>query len=87
MRSFGTHLGYITAIVIKRSMFFALPYDKAEPYIEYGLPHLYAFYCALLSRCKAAYISVPVFYCRGDNSPMTVETWNKSFFYWNNTHL
>ncbi|MBY0499343.1 MAG: glycosyltransferase family 2 protein [Nitrosomonas sp.] len=69
MKCFGLHLGYISAVIIKRSLFFKLPPDEYESLVEYGFSFLYAVYTGVVKgACKVSYIVEPLICNRGGNS-------------------
>ena len=69
IKRFGLHLGYISAVIIKKSIFLRLPADEYEPFVEYGFPHLYAIYTGLAKGdYKMRFIATPLFCNRGGNS-------------------
>lgn len=69
MKQFGLHLGYISAVVIKRSLFLKLPVEQYELFAEYGFPFVYAVYTGVAKgACRAVYIAEPLVCNRGGNS-------------------
>ncbi|GEM_PF-716239 len=68
MKRFSLHLGYISSIIIKKDLFFKLPYSEYEAYLEYGFPFAYAVYTGMMPKCHTVFISAPLFYNRAENS-------------------
>lgn len=69
MKRFGLHLGYISAVVIKRSLFLKLPAEEYELFSEYGFPFVYSVYNGVAKgACKAEFIAEPLVCNRGGNS-------------------
>lgn len=69
MKRFGLHLGYISSIVIKRSLFLKPPASEYEVFLEYGFPHLYSIYAGIVNCvCKTGFIAAPLVRNRGGNS-------------------
>lgn len=69
MKRFGLHLGYISSVVIKRSIFLKLPENKYESFAEYGFPFVYAVYVGIAkSAFRAGFIASPLLRNRSGNS-------------------
>lgn len=68
MQEFGTTLGYISLIVIKKSLFFELSPEKYEAFDETGFPFMYAIYKGAYISCKAVYVAEPLVLNRSGNS-------------------
>lgn len=68
MKRFGLHIGYITSVITKKSVFLSLPPDEYEPYIEYGYPQVFSVYAGIAQNCRATYISTPLVCSRSENS-------------------
>ena len=64
---FGTHLGYISSIIVRKSRFLTLPADKFEEYICFGFPHMYAYYYGLYPSGRSVYLPEPLLCNRSDN--------------------
>jgi len=67
MASLGSHLGYISCMVVRKQLFIATPPEEYHPFIVYGFSHLYSMYAGLLLACKAIYLPDAVFRNRGSN--------------------
>jgi len=65
--SLGSHLGYISGLVVRKRIFTATPAEEYQPFIEYGFSHLYSMYAGMLPACKAVCPSEIAFRNRSDN--------------------
>ncbi|MDR3410857.1 MAG: hypothetical protein P4L87_07945, partial [Formivibrio sp.] len=65
--TFRMHLGYISSIVVRKSILLAVPESDYARFIPYGFPHPYSIYCGLLAGCRVAYDARPLFQRRADN--------------------
>ncbi|MFP5236272.1 MAG: glycosyltransferase family 2 protein [Acidobacteriota bacterium] len=84
LASLGLHLGYISSVVVKRSIFLSAPEEEYEQFVEYGFSHLYSTYRGLPARCRAICLPDPVFRNRADNCEGFIgesaqANWNKYF--------
>lgn len=68
MKCFGIHLGYISSVIIKRSLFLKTSIEEYEIFKDYGFPFLYAVYVGVLNDCNTRYISLPLVCNRAGNS-------------------
>lgn len=69
IKRFGLHLGYISAVVIKRSLFLAQPAEEHEAFVGCGFSFLYSVYAGVAKRaCKVGFISEPLVCNRGGNT-------------------
>ncbi len=68
MKQFGLHLGYISSVIIRKSIFFILPREQYETFVEYGFPFVYSVYIGMAQHCYALYISEPLVCNRSGNS-------------------
>ena len=69
MKRFGLYLGYISSIVIKRSLFLKISTHAYEAFVEYGFPHLYSVYAGIVNCIfKVGFIAAPLVRNRGRNS-------------------
>lgn len=69
MKRFGLHLGYISSVIVNRSLFLKLPVEDYESFVEYGFPFLYAVYFGVTKGSfRAGFIVAPLICNRGDNS-------------------
>jgi abequosyltransferase len=75
----GIHLGYLSAVVIRRNLLFEAPYAEYAPYTTYGFAFLYAVYAGVATHCHAAYIATPLVRNRAGNSPVTPEIWDRNY--------
>ncbi len=76
---FSARLGFISIVTMRRSLMDAVDKGERDSYFEYGASFLYLVYSvAALARCSA-YIGEPLVLCRGGNSPMSPQTWDKFF--------
>ena len=84
LASLGSHLGFISSVIVRKEMFLSVPPEEYEQFVEYGFSHLYATYCGIRSGCRAICLPDPMFKCRGDNcegfkGEAGQSTWNKYF--------
>lgn len=77
MKRFGLHLGYISGVVVKKSLFLSLPPAEYEPFLEYGFTQLYSLYAGIVPDCHAICIATPLAYNRSMNAQ--VPDWFKYF--------
>ncbi|MEK7748404.1 MAG: glycosyltransferase family 2 protein [Nitrospirota bacterium] len=68
MGTFGLHVGYLSSVIIKRPLFFKLPFSEYEAFCEYGFPFAYSVYTGIMGECCATYIAAPVVCNRSANS-------------------
>lgn len=68
MKCFGIQLGYISNLVMKRSVFLTTPLDEYESYAEYGFSVMLAVYRGMLPRCNAIYVPEALALNRTGNS-------------------
>lgn len=68
MSLFGLNLGYISSVVIDRSLFLTLGEADYESLTSYGFPFMYAAFAGLAVECNLAYIAVPIVVNRSGNS-------------------
>jgi abequosyltransferase len=68
MRVFGLNLGYISSVVIERTLFLTLSDAEYESFTSYGFPFMYAVYVGLGVECNLGYIAAPVVVNRSGNS-------------------
>lgn len=66
--TFGTHLAFISGMVMRKSLLFSAPEPLYTPFVRYGLPHAYSICYGLLNRCWVAYLPTPILKNRADNS-------------------
>jgi abequosyltransferase len=76
MKRFGLHLGFISCIIVKKSLFLNLPPAEYEPFIEYGFTQLYSLYAGMVPNCHATCIFAPLVCNRMGNSDID---WCKIF--------
>lgn len=76
MVTFGVQLGYISILVIRRSVFLSVPFSEFEPLGEYGLSVMFVVYSGLLSGSRTLYLSESLVHNRSDN---TAGNWVKFF--------
>lgn len=69
MKTFGISLGYISSVIMKREVFFSVPIDEYERYVETFFPFLYAVYTGIVKNGHATYISAPLVCNRSGNAP------------------
>lgn len=69
LKRFGLHLGFISCVVIKKTLFFKLPVEEYERYSEYGFPFVFAVYSGVAhGPCKVGFIADSIVLNRGGNS-------------------
>lgn len=69
LKRFGLHLGYISTVVIKKTLFLKLPAEEYEYFVEYGFPFLYSVYTGVANgSCRAGFIAAPLVCNRSGNS-------------------
>jgi abequosyltransferase len=81
LKRFGIHLGYISAVIIRRNLLFQPSYSEYEPYAAYGLGFLYAVYSGVASHCHARYLATPIVCNRADNAPISPELWERNYIH------
>ncbi len=84
LASLGSHIGYISSVIVRKEMLLSVPPEEYEPYVQYCFPHLYSIYCGIRSGCRAICLADPVFKNRSDNTPVFMgeaaqSNWNKYF--------
>jgi abequosyltransferase len=67
MGMLGSHLGYISSIIVRKEMYLSASESEWEPFVEYGFSHLFATYAGIRRGCRAIYLSDPAFRRREDN--------------------
>jgi len=67
LASLGSHLGYISCIIVRKEMYLSVPPEEYEQFVQYGFSHLYAIYCGIRPGCRAVCLPDPVFKNRADN--------------------
>jgi abequosyltransferase len=68
MKYLGMNLGYISSVVIKKSVFLKLPYEEYEKFDDTGFSHMYSIYAGIaIGNCRVAYVAAPVFRNRSGN--------------------
>ena len=67
LRTFGIHLGYISSVIIRKSMFLMLPEEEYNALVSCGFPHMYAAHYGLYPAGRSVYIPEPLFCNRSDN--------------------
>jgi abequosyltransferase len=75
----GLSLGFISIVVIKRSIFFAATESECERYMEYGFSFIYATYAGVVNNCRAYLISNPLVSQRSGNAFYETIAWYKCF--------
>lgn len=66
---FGLHLGYISSVVFRRTLFIKQAIEEREFFVGYGWPFLFALYNGVaIERCKVGYIASPLLRNRSGNS-------------------
>jgi len=69
LKLYGLHLGYISSVIIKKSLFFKLPSSEYESFVDYGFPFMYSVYAGIIDEnCQAIYIPTPIVRNRSGNS-------------------
>ena len=79
LRRFHLYLGYISAVVFRKPIFFMLKYDEYESFVQYGFPFMYSIYTGVINdKCRATYISASIVRNRSGNASSGDE-WYKVF--------
>lgn len=68
MKAIGPNMGYISSVIIRKALFFELPTEKYEAFVEYGFPFMYAVYKGVHASCRAIYLAEPLVLNRTGNS-------------------
>jgi abequosyltransferase len=84
LASLGSHLGYISSVIVRKNLLISVPPEEYEPFVQYGFSHLYSIYCGLRTGCHAICLPDPVFKNRMDNCAVFIgeaaqSSWNKYF--------
>lgn len=89
LSKYGTQLQFITAVVIKKEIFFSKRNYDYNLLHQYGNSFLYAVYAGIYNNCHAKFIVQPLLKYRGGNSTEVgeVDKWYNFFIYGNNFFL
>ena len=84
LASLGSHLGYISSVILKREIFFSVPPEEHEPFAQNLFTNMYSIYRGIRSGTRVICLPDPVFMRRAENSDFFMgETalykWNKTF--------
>ena len=82
LSAFGILLGYISSVVVRRSILLSVPASEYEVFVPYGFPFPFSVYCGLPRPTRFRYIAEPLFRRREHNSDLLVQchtTWLKYF--------
>jgi abequosyltransferase len=75
----GMHLAYISAIVLRKTLFLAPPRSEYDRFAPYGLAFLYLIYAALAPHCHGLYVATPLFGNRQNPTAEAGQLWDKTF--------
>jgi len=64
----GLNVGYISSVIIRKSLFFKLPAEEYESYVDFGFPFVYAVYSGMQQPCNAIYLAEPLILNRTANT-------------------
>ncbi len=67
LRNFGLKLGFISSVIVKRSLFLKTSYQCYLEFIGYGWAFLYAIYNGLNKNCNVLYLPQSLVCYRGNN--------------------
>jgi glycosyltransferase involved in cell wall biosynthesis len=79
LASLGAQLSYISAVVIRKTLFLTPPRAEYDRFAEYGLAFLYVVYAGVATRCHGLYLSNPLFCNRDNPRGWSEQLWNRSF--------
>jgi glycosyltransferase involved in cell wall biosynthesis len=83
LSTFGILLGYISSVVVRKSLLLSTPSSEYEVFVPYGFPFPYCIYCGLRRGGRMAYVPTPIFKRREHNSdfngPNSHTMWLKFF--------
>jgi abequosyltransferase len=68
LATLGLNVGYISSVIIRKSLFFKLPAEEYESYVDFGFPFVYAVYSGMQKSCKAIYLAEPLILNRTANT-------------------
>ncbi len=71
LSTFGILLGYISSVIVRKSVLMSTPPAEYDVFVPYGFPFPYCVYCGLQAGGKLAYLSEPLFRRREHNSDFT----------------
>lgn len=68
MKTLGSGLGFISAVIFRKDIFCAVPKSSYDKYSEYGFSFLYMIYYGCINKCNAVCINKPLICSRSGNS-------------------
>jgi abequosyltransferase len=79
LASFGVQLGYISAVVLKQSLFLAPPRADYDAFARYGLAFMYVVYASVFPRCRGLYLCDPLLCNRDNPRESDSDRWGRFF--------
>lgn len=68
MKVFGIQLGYMSNLIMKKSVFLSTPFPEYEAFADYGFSIMYTVYAGLQPSAQVLYLADPLVHNRADNS-------------------
>ncbi len=79
LASLSVQLGYISAVIIKKTLFLTPAREDYDAYAAYGMAFLYVVYASLAAHCHGLYLSDPLLCNRANPGGWSEEAWDKVF--------
>jgi abequosyltransferase len=79
LKHLGEKITFISSSIIDRDLFLGVDQRERDSLAEYGHSYMYVIYSAAAACRQIAYHGTPLVLCRGDNSIMPPDVWNKVF--------
>lgn len=79
LASLGIHLGYLSAVIIRKNLLFQPSYSEYESYAAYGFGFLCAVYSGIAAHGRACYLATPLVCNRADNAPISSDLWDRNY--------
>jgi glycosyltransferase involved in cell wall biosynthesis len=83
LSTFGILMGYISSIVVRKSILLSTPPSEYEVFVPYGFPFPFCIYCGMWKGVRMAFIPTPLFrrreYSSGFDGPEEATRWIKFF--------
>ncbi len=79
LQQFSARLGFISIVVMKKSLVDSVDASERDALIAYGASFLFLVYAVAALARKSIYIGTPQVQARSGNSPMSADLWNQLF--------